>query len=64
MEVLFVIIIIFVLVAIGVKTNNNIAKKPKNANMPLLRFKAGEWNSEIIKQEVARALKESTLEKL
>lgn len=23
-----------------------------NANMPLLRFKAGEWNSEIIKQEV------------
>ena len=32
--------------------------------MPLLRFKAGEWNSEIIKREVARALKESTLEKL
>lgn len=29
MEVLFVIIIIFALVAIGVKTNNNIAKKPK-----------------------------------
>lgn len=34
-----------------------------DANMPLLRFKAGEWNSEIIKQEVARVLKESTLEK-
>ena len=29
MEVLFVIIIIFALVAIGAKTNNNIAKKPK-----------------------------------
>ena len=29
MEVLFVIIIIFALVAIGIKTNNNIAKKPK-----------------------------------
>lgn len=166
MEVLFVIIIIFALVAIGIKTNNNIAKRPKreyvyakkacamtqhelifyktllesisgcviipqahlsmfldhkvygqnwsrafsringksvdflictndmkpliaielddnthdrpdrqkrdifvnsiisNANMPLLRLKADEWNSEIIKQEVARALKESTLEKL
>ena len=166
MEVLFIIIIIFALAAIGVKTNNNIAKKPKreyaytkkacamtrhelifyktlleaisgciiipqahlsmfldhkvygqnwnrafsringksvdflictndmkpliaielddnthdrpdrqkrdifvnsiisDANMPLLRFKACEWNSEIIKQEVARALKESTLEKL
>jgi len=167
MEVLFVIIIIFALVAIGVKTNNNIAKKPKreyvyakkacamtqhelifyktlleaisgcviipqahlsmfldhkvygqqnwsrafsringksvdflictnnmkpliaielddnthdrpdrqkrdifvnsiisNANMPLLRFKGDEWNSEIIKREVARAIKESTLEKL
>lgn len=35
-----------------------------NANMPLLRFKGDEWNSEIIKREVARALKESTLEKL
>lgn len=35
-----------------------------DANMPLLRFKAGEWNSEIIKQEVTHALKESTLEKL
>ena len=32
--------------------------------MPLLRFKGDEWNSEIIKREVARALKESTLEKL
>jgi len=31
--------------------------------MPLLRFKAGEWNSEIIKQEVARTLKESMLKK-
>ena len=166
MEVLFVIIIIFALVAIGAKTNNNIAKKPKreyvyakkacamtqhelifyktlleaisgcviipqahlsmfldhkvygqnwsrafsringksvdflictnnmkpliaielddnthdrpdrqkrdifvnsiisNTDMPLLRFKGDEWNSEIIKREVARALKESTLEKL
>ena len=165
MEVLFVIIIIFALVAIRVKTNNNIAKKPKreyvytkkacvmtqhelifyktlleavsgcviipqahlsmfldhkvygqnwsrafsringksvdflictnnmkpliaielddnthdrpdrqkrdifvnsiisDANMPLLRFKGDEWNSEIIKREVARTLKESMLKK-
>ena len=155
MEVLFVIIIIFALVAIGAKTNNNIAKKPKreyvytkkacamtqhelifyktipqahlsmfldhkvygqnwsrafsringksvdflictnnmkpliaielddnthdrpdrqkrdifvnsiisNANMPLLRFKAGEWNSEIIKQEIAHTLQGSMFEK-
>ena len=165
MEVLFVIIIIFALVAIGVKSNNNIAKKPKreyvytkkacvmtqhelifyktlleaisgcviipqahlsmfldhkvygqnwsrafsringksvdflictndmkplivielddnthdrpdrqkrdifvnsiisDANMPLLRFKAGEWNSEIIKQEIAHTLQGSMFEK-
>ena len=31
--------------------------------MPLLRFKAGEWNSEIIKQEIAHTLQGSMFEK-
>lgn len=30
-----------------------------NTNMPLLRFKAGEWNSEIIKHRIAQALSQN-----
>lgn len=34
-----------------------------SANIPLLRFKAGEWNSEIIKQRITYAIQASTLER-
>ena len=30
-----------------------------NTNMPLLRFKAGEWNSEIIKHRITQALSQN-----
>ena len=30
-----------------------------NTNMPLLRFKAGEWNGEIIKHRIIQALSQN-----